>query len=290
MKPALEGPALELAEEDPSRGHLGLRVALDPDQAQVGLGQAQEERSALLGVELLDLLARVELDRSAETLEERAREPRREGLGEAALALGQAAFVLGIALAWAARNGPDHFHWGVVGGAGASLCGALAWGLRASLRDKSFVAATISAATLLFPVAWLASQCIGPHGALVAYEPAPKLALEAALFGWQASLTFAAAGICLATRLGAGTAAGGTLLLFVLGSLVRGPLGTDSIGALGHLSLLLPDLQLYWVGDAGYAEKPIPLDYLAQVLICTLLYTQIALGLASFSLERREFA
>ena len=208
----------------------------------------------------------------------------------AALALGQAAFVLGIALAWAARNGPDHFHWGVVGGAGASLCGALAWGLRASLRDKSFVAATISAATLLFPVAWLASQCIGPHGALVAYEPAPKLALEAALFGWQASLTFAAAGICLATRLGAGTAAGGTLLLFVLGSLVRGPLGTDSIGALGHLSLLLPDLQLYWVGDAGYAEKPIPLDYLAQVLICTLLYTQIALGLASFSLERREFA
>ncbi|MBL4850195.1 MAG: hypothetical protein JKY65_32100 [Planctomycetes bacterium] len=207
----------------------------------------------------------------------------------AALALGQAASLLGFTLAWASRNGPDHIHWGVVAGGGVSLVVALAWGIRASLANKSFVAGTIGAATLLFPVAWLASQFLGHEGTPMAYEPAPALVLEAAIFGWQASLTFAAAGICLSTRLGGGAAAGGTLLMFVLGSLVRGPLGTESLGPIGHLSLLLPDLQLYWVGDAGYAEKSIPLDYMAQVFICTLLYAQIALGLASFSLERREF-
>jgi hypothetical protein len=206
----------------------------------------------------------------------------------AALALAQAALLLGIALAWAARNGPDHIHHGVAGGAGIALAGALAWGIRASLQDRSFVASTINAATLLFPLAWTASQFIGGHGDLEAFEAANPLAFQAALFGWQAALAFAAAGICISTRLGAGASAGTVLLMFVLSSLVRGPLGPESIGAASQLSLLLPDLQLYWVGDAGYAEKAIPSDYTVQVFFCTLLYVQLALGLAVFSLDRRE--
>lgn len=206
----------------------------------------------------------------------------------AMLALGQAAFLLGIGLAWAARNGPDHAHWGVLGGAGIALALALAWGVRASLQDRSFVAATINAATLLFPLAWTASQFIGGHGDLEAFESPNPLAFQAALFGWQAAVAFAAAGICVSTRLGAGASAGAVLLMFVLSSLVRGPLGPESLGAASKLSLLLPDLQLYWVGDAGYAEKAIPSDYAVQVFLCTLLYVKLALGLAVFSLERRE--
>jgi len=206
----------------------------------------------------------------------------------AALALGQAALLLGIALAWAARNGPDHAHWGVLGGAGIALAVSLAWGVRASLGDRSFVAASINAATLLFPLAWTASQFVSGHGEVGAFEAAPALAFEAAFFGWQAALTFAAAGICISTRLGAGASAGAVLLMFVLSSLVRGPLGPESLGAASQLSLFLPDLQLYWVGDAAYAEKAIPSDYAVQVLLCTLLYVKLSLGLASFSLERRE--
>lgn len=206
----------------------------------------------------------------------------------AALALAQAAFLLGFALAWASRNGPDHIHWGVVAGAGSGLVLAIGWGIRASLGNRSFVAATISAATLVFPLAWIGSQFVGDHGALGAFEAAPPLAFEAALFGWQAALTFAAAGICVSTRLGAGAAAGAVLLMFVLSSLVRGPLGTESLGHLSRISLILPDLQLYWVGDAAYAEKAIPADFTVQVAICTVLYVTAALGLASCWLERRE--
>ena len=206
----------------------------------------------------------------------------------AALALAQAALLLGLTLAWAARNGPDHAHWGVLGGAGLALAISLGWGVRASLNDRSFVAGTIGAATLLFPLAWAASQFIGGHGELESFQPPPALAFEAAFFGWQAALTFAAAGICISTRLGAGASAGAVLLLFVLSSLVRGPLGPESIGVASQLSLFLPDLQLYWVGDAGYAEKVIPSDYTVQVFLCTLLYVKLTLGLATFSLERRE--
>lgn len=206
----------------------------------------------------------------------------------AALALGQAAFLLGIGLAWAARNGPDHAHWGVLGGAGAALTLSLGWGVRRSLQDRSFVAGAINSATLLFPLAWALSQFVGGHGELGAFEAPNPLAFQAALFGWLAALAFAAAGICIGTRLGAGASAGAVLLLFVLSSLVRGPLGPESIGAASRLSLFLPDLQLYWVGDAGYAEREIPSDYVVQVLLCTLLYVKLSLGLAVFSLERRE--
>ena len=76
----------------------------------------------------------------------------------------------------------------------------------------------------------------------------------------------------------------------MLASLVRGPLSTEAVGTLGRLSLLLPDLQLYWIGDAGYADKPVPGDYLAQVALCTLLYVLAVLGLAGYSLERRELS
>ncbi|MGE0712103.1 MAG: hypothetical protein AB7N76_31965 [Planctomycetota bacterium] len=205
----------------------------------------------------------------------------------AALALGQAALLLAVALAWAVRHGPDTWHAGVLLGAGAAALGALGWGLRASLRDRSFQEATIQAATLLFPLCFLLGQAIGRRGALGGFEAPPHLVLEAAALGVQAALAFTALGLALATRLGPGASAALTIACFVLSSLVRGPLAS-ALGPAAGLTHLLPDLQLYWIGDAGYTEKPVPAEYLAQVALYTGLYVAVWLGLATTSLARRE--
>lgn len=204
------------------------------------------------------------------------------------LALAQAAFLLTWALAFAQRNGADHLHWGVLWGALPASLLALAWGIRASLRERSFFSAAIGAATLLLPLGWLVSSFLSERAEWGARAELPRLVGEAGLLGWQAALAFAGAGLLLGTRLGPGASAGGTLLLFVLGSLVRGPLGPDALGPLGHLGLLLPDLQLYWIGDAGYTGRPVPSDYLALVTLTTALYLCFALGLGTASLARRE--
>jgi len=201
--------------------------------------------------------------------------------------LAQATFLLGFTLAWAARWGRQWWHGGVLVGEGLLLLGALVWGVRASLRNESFQAAAISAATLLAPLCWALSQVFGPRFGLVEFAEVPRLVLEASVLGWQAALAFAGLGILLATRLGPGASAALTLIAFLLSSLVRGPL-SDALGSLAPLTYLLPDLQLYWLGDAGYTEQPVPGAYLAEVGLYTSLYVTACLALATSSLARRE--
>lgn len=211
-------------------------------------------------------------------------------------ALTQAGLLLSFVLLWAVRNGADTLHKGVLFPSLLALGLALAWGVRASLEQRSFQASAIWAATLLFPPAYYLSTWLGPEGAaLVQRADGSDTAWAAASLAVLAALPFAALSLALATRLGAAATATLTLLVFLLSSLVQGPLAPpEAVETIWNaidprwLTVLLPDLQLHWVGDAGYSETPVPIDYVAQVAMACCLYALGALGLGAFLLEGRE--
>lgn len=316
------------------------------------------------------------------------------GLLGAAAALAQAGLLLGVALLWAARHGPHALHAGVLWGAGLWLAGALAWGLRASLRRRPFQPAVLRAGTVLAVVCYLGSLLLGRDswGAIslpVAAEAAAQpdgTAVAAAYLAYLASVAYAGLGLALAARLPPAAAAALTLVGFLLGSIVQAGLGegagtmaailgglTATAGAVwlvmvafrthlswglglllgpvalffgllvftpfdleavgwatsggalllwltfvlprlrqtatplavyviglgmtwfgatvlqgGALTLLVPDVQLYWIADAAYTGELVPLAYLVQLTGYTALYALGALAVGAFLLEGRE--
>ncbi len=209
-------------------------------------------------------------------------------LGGALLALAQATLVLGLVLLWAVENGPDRLHLGVTGAGGLGLIAALGWGLRASLAGRSFQAAALAAATVLFPAAHLLGRFVAADGALrgAPADLAPPVALAAAALAFLAGAPFAALGIALATRLSGGATAAITLGVFVLSSVARP--AADALGAWGFLVAALPDLQLYWVADAAYGRVDVPPGYVAEVALYSGLYAVGALAAGAALLEGRE--
>lgn len=215
------------------------------------------------------------------------------------LALGQAALLMTVTLLAAVRNGPDTLHLGVVFPLGAALAVSLGWGIRASLARKNLQAAVVEAATLLLPIAFLIGLSVDPRGETVAAEhfsldPMLNTALAAGSLTLFAALPFAALGLALSTRLGSGATSTLTLLAFLLASLIQGPLApppletwTDLIDP-RWLTIVLPDLQLYWIGDAAYTGTVVSWDYVAQVALTSAFYVVGALGLGALLLEGRE--
>jgi ABC-type transport system involved in multi-copper enzyme maturation permease subunit len=217
----------------------------------------------------------------------------------ASLALGQAALLMTVTLLCAVRNGPDQLHLGVVLPFAVALAISLGWGIRASLARKNLQAAVVEAATLLLPLAFLIGLSLDPRGDTVAAEhfrldPMLNTAVAAGTLTLFAALPFAALGLALSTRLGAGATAALTLLAFLLASLVQGPLAPPLLETWTDLfdprwlTILLPDLQLYWIGDAAYTGTVVSWDYVAQVALTSGLYVVGALGLGGFLLEGRE--
>lgn len=205
------------------------------------------------------------------------------------LALAQAGLLLGIALLWAVRNGPEMLHLGVLIPAAGAMGLALIWGIRASLARQAFQPAVLDAATLLFPLAYGASLFLGSDfkpGDGVAEVPA--IAVSATYLAVVAAVAFAALGVALSVRVPPAATAVLTLTAFVLASLVRGPLGEAAIGPAAWLTLALPDLQLFWIGDAAYTGTPVPPGYLVEMTLYAGLYVVSALTVGAFFLEGRE--
>jgi hypothetical protein len=178
------------------------------------------------------------------------------GLLGAALALAQTGTLLGTVLLFAARNGPDRLHPGVVWPALAAVLAALAWGLRASLARRAFQPAALGAATILLPLAYLAGLAVGPTGRVGGALDAPDpVALAAAALATLAALTYAGLGLCLATRLPAAAASALTLVAFVLGSLVEAAASSTSSAptlAVGGALLVLGWL---WLVRVALADR-----------------------------------
>jgi ABC-type transport system involved in multi-copper enzyme maturation permease subunit len=217
----------------------------------------------------------------------------------ASLALAQAGVLLTVVLLGAVRNGPDRLHMGVLLPALVALSLAIAWGVKASIAHRNFQAAAVAAATVLFPVAFVVGLTLTPAGTEhgtpgIALDDALQLGVAAGTLAVLASLPFAALGLALSTRVGAGATATLTLLAFLLASLVQGPLAPPEVNALvdvldpRHLTVMIPDLQLYWIGDAGYAGNQVPLDYVVQLALASGLYAAFALALGAVFLDGRE--
>ena len=119
-------------------------------------------------------------------------------------------------------------------------------------------------------------------------QQAGIVALAAAYLAILAGFCFAALGGAIATRLPSAATAILTLTAFLLASLVRGPLGPESIGPLSALTIVLPDLQLFWIGDAAYTRSPVPFGYVVELTLYTCLYSVGALALGGVLLEGRE--
>lgn len=129
---------------------------------------------------------------------------------------------------------------------------------------------------------------------------APSLALGAALAvagwlwlvgvawhvsaGWGAATLLVLPGALFAVSHPA--RARGPLGLLVAGGVVLA-LGA-TLGGTALLSLVVPDLQLYWVGDAAYGEVPVPASYVAEVALSTAAYCAGALGVGALVLGGRE--
>ncbi|RMG08719.1 MAG: hypothetical protein D6731_21285 [Planctomycetota bacterium] len=196
-----------------------------------------------------------------------------------ALALFQAGLLLSLVLLWAVRHGPQELHWGVLSCALAAGSGAALWGARASLARRPFQPAALRAATVLFPLAFVISLRLGPSAEpLGRWASTLPAAPSAAYLAVLAGLPFAGLGLLLATRLGAGASAAGTLLAFLAASLPS-PYPTP-----------LPDLQLFWVGDAAYSGASVPGGYLGAMTLYALAYALGCAVLGGASLSAREVA
>lgn len=122
--------------------------------------------------------------------------------------------------------------------------------------------------------------------------------LAAAGWGWLVLVAFhAGPGWGLATLLvlpGAAFAAAhrdralAPALVMLAGGLLAGV--GKALGGATVLALLVPDLQLYWVGDAAYTGRDVPWSYVAEVGGATLAYCAGALGLGALALSTRELA
>lgn len=199
----------------------------------------------------------------------------------AVAALLQSGIVLGATLLLAAKNGPEHVHPGVVGPGLAAVALALGWGLVRSLAGRPFQPAALDAGTLLLPLAFGAAAVLESDEARRGLD---AIAAAAAFLATLAAIAFAGLGTCLATRLPPAGAAALTLVGFVLGSLV----GATTIPGTGLLALVIPDVQLYWVGDAAYTDVLVPVDYLLGAVAYTALYCAGALGIGAWLLGGRE--
>lgn len=96
----------------------------------------------------------------------------------------------------------------------------------------------------------------------------------------------AAIALALATRLGAAPSIAICLALLFLG------LASDAIRLLpfGFLSVILPDVQSFWMCDSLADGASLPVGYLGAAAIYSLSLVAVALGVGMLSLRRREIA
>jgi hypothetical protein len=203
----------------------------------------------------------------------------------AALAL--AVFLFLLALLLADRHGPPaaaSSPWDVpvlVGGFGGAFAGvvlALIVSLRTS-RPFSAVAVKTGAATLLAGTLFAAVFDPGWHLQALGrgFDPLLPRAVLAVFLGL---VVISSVALLLGTFLRRGTLLG-TILVFLAG-LVLG-------GADRPWLLFIPDLQLFWIGDAYYRPQPsLPAEYLLSAAGYALSYSLVCLMVGVWRLRRSE--
>lgn len=196
-------------------------------------------------------------------------------------------YVFLLALLFAARIGPpgsahDPVDWPAITAALAAFVLALLAGAWRSLRfGKPFGVAALQAACLTFSGGFLTAELFdrswgwNPFG--LGFDP---LLIEAAALSVLGVFLFGAVSVLLSVLFGRG-ALPGTFIVFVAG-LALGSGGSPALG-------LVPDLQVFWVGEIFYkAEGLLPVQYVGVAALYSVLYSAACLAASAWVLERRE--
>ena len=181
-----------------------------------------------------------------------------------------------------------------------SIClAALFGGIRNFISQKSFSSNAVAAMVVLFPVVALIAQIVREHG-LSEFVRADKESFMAAdvLLPALCLLFFAVwiMGVissALATRMEIVGNLMVCLLLFLTGMVLHyfaaTAFGTGSVGALLCTSLV-PNWQLFWMGDVLANRIHIPVSYFVWTLVYSVLYCAVWVGWAFFLFRDSELA
>jgi ABC-type transport system involved in multi-copper enzyme maturation permease subunit len=201
-------------------------------------------------------------------------------------AVAAAGVICGVGLVLAVRVGPPaHAHeavdWPAIAAAGSAVLVSVAWGVGRSLaRAATFPLAALRAAVFTFPAAVLLVSIVDRSGSLrPSLDWLDPSVVKALCLNLLASALFGAVTALLSVAMPRG-ALPATLVLVVVGL----SLGTD-LSLLG----LLPDLQIFWVGEVFYRpDSRIPWAYLVACAAYSAAYGSAALAAAAWLLGRKE--
>jgi ABC-type transport system involved in multi-copper enzyme maturation permease subunit len=158
--------------------------------------------------------------------------------------------------------------------------------------DKPFPSAVVFAALLFFSLLFLGFAFFDKDLGLAPFMSAMDVETMracAVLFPMVAVLT--AAAVACATRLSLVVSIVACTVFFAVGTLSHYILA--QLAAVSHTlaavpRVLLPNFQVFWLGDALSADKPIPWEYVGTTLGYGALYSAALLFLATYLFEARE--
>ncbi|MFC1805714.1 hypothetical protein ACFL09_01880 [Planctomycetota bacterium] len=157
--------------------------------------------------------------------------------------------------------------------------------------DKPFPSAAVFAALIIFTLVFFGFGFTDKELHVVPYLSAysPDL-VRACIVVFPTVLVLTAVAVACATRLSLVASIVGCLLFYVVGILndyVLGRLAASSLLAAVPYTLL-PNFQVFWMGDALSAETPIPWIYVRNALGYGVTYSAALVFLAMFLFETRE--
>ncbi len=214
-----------------------------------------------------------------------------------ALAQAVAAYLLTLVLTMTVRIGVPEAAYtkldnALMAGEGAALALTLLLALGANfLFDKPFTSSAVVAALVLFTAVFLGFGFTDKELKAVPYLSAYKAdTVKACVTAFPTVLVLTAAGVACATRLSLVGSIVGCSLFYVVGVLndyVLGRYAASSLLAAVPYTLL-PNFQVFWMGDALSAETPIPWSYVRNALGYGSAYAAALVFLAMFLFETRE--
>jgi hypothetical protein len=200
-------------------------------------------------------------------------------------AVSASAYLFLLALLFAARIGPpesvhDPADWPAITAAALAFVLAAAIGAGRSFRSgQPFGLAAIKAACATFTVGFVLTLLLdrGWHWRPFAQLP-DLLLVEAAILALLGAFLLASISALLAVLLGRGAFLG-TVVVFMAG------LAWER----GSAFALLPDLQVFWVGEVFYKiGGALPVHYLGFAVLYAATYSVACLAASGWILERRE--
>lgn len=157
--------------------------------------------------------------------------------------------------------------------------------------DKPFPSSVIFAGLIIFTLVFLAFGFHDREGHVVPYLTGYKAdAMKACVVGFPTVLVLTAAAVACATRLKLVTSVVAVSLFYVVGILSDYLLGRYAATSLlaAVPAAILPNFQVFWMGDALSAETSIPWAYVGHSLGYGAAYSAALVFLAMFLFESRE--